>query len=188
MKALLIKGDRVYLRRMCRGDANSEYLSWLRDPEVTRYLEIRDMKYTLPLLRRYVSKTISDEKNLFLAVILKKSRLHIGNIRLGPIDRQNSNAAIGVMIGAKQYWGKGYGTEAVGLVVRYAFDKLKLHRVYAGCLVSNVNSARLFEKLGFVREAIFRQHRYYEGRFVDVVQYGRLVSEYKAPQQSPFPK
>ena len=84
-----------------------------------------------------------------------------------------------MMIGEKSMWGKGYGTEATRLVVRYAFEELHLNRVQLHVYEYNLRGVRVYEKVGFRREGVLRQEHMYDGRFWDTVVMAILREEWE---------
>jgi RimJ/RimL family protein N-acetyltransferase len=168
----LLSGPRLYLREVLPADAGGRYLSWMNDPEVTRYLESRFFPTTAGSLRAYVEARLGDSDHLFLAIVLARGDRHIGNIKVGPIDRVHRHADVGILIGESDCWGQGYATEAIRLVVDHAFGALSLHRLTASCYAGNEASAAAFEKAGFVREGVRRDHYRSGGRYVDAVMLG----------------
>jgi RimJ/RimL family protein N-acetyltransferase len=110
-------GDRIYLREVRPFDVNDAYYRWMNDPEVTRFLESRMFPNPIETLRDYVAAKLGDRNNVFLAIVTKEGGRHIGNIKLGPVDWVHRLGDIGLMIGEREYWGKGYATEAIRLVV-----------------------------------------------------------------------
>lgn len=173
-KLLRLEGPRLYLRPVRLEDANETYLRWLRDPEVVRYLEARLIAHTPESLQRFVTTLSADPAHVFLAIVLKAGDRHIGNIKLGPIHEFHRCGDLGLFIGEKVCWGKGYATEAIVRLARYAFQELKLHKLTAGCYGINRASARAFAKAGFVIEGIRPRHFNCEGRYVDAVLLGLL--------------
>jgi ribosomal-protein-alanine N-acetyltransferase len=169
-----LSGRRVYLREVRPEDVNENYYRWMSDPDVTRFLESRFFPNSLASLRQYATDKQGDRDNVFLAILLHENHRHIGNIKLGPIDWIHRRGEVGILIGEKDCWGKGYAAEAIGLLVDYAFDRLNLHKVTAGCYATNEGSTRTFEKAGFVREGLRKQHCFCEGSYVDVVLLGRV--------------
>jgi ribosomal-protein-alanine N-acetyltransferase len=169
-----LQGERLYLREVRPSDVNENYYRWMNDPEVTQYLESRFYPNSMESLREYVAGKRGDRNNVFLAIILKDGDRHIGNIKLGPIDWIHRIGDIGILIGERDCWGKGYATEAIGLVVDYAFRVLNLHKLTAGCYDLNQGSAQAFQKVGFVIEGIRKQHYYCSGKYVDVIMMGIL--------------
>lgn len=162
-----LAGQRVRLRPLALRDANGVYLAWLNDPEVRRYLTTGSFPVTLKALRRYVTERINRPDILFLAICDRRSGRHVGNIKLEPINWIYRTATLGLMIGDRRAWGRGYATEAIRLVVRHSFDRLNLRKVSAGLIASHVGSLRAFRKAGFVVEARHRGEVVIDGRPVD---------------------
>jgi [ribosomal protein S5]-alanine N-acetyltransferase len=169
-----LSSRRLYLREVRLEDVNADYYRWMSDPEVTRFLESRFFPNTMESLRQFVTSTQGDRNNVFLAIVLQEQDRHIGNIKLGPIDWIHRRGEVGILIGEKDCWGKGYAAEAINLLADYAFDRLNLHKVTAGCYATNEGSTRTFEKAGFVREGLRKQHCFCEGSYIDVVLLGKV--------------
>ncbi len=116
-----IETPRLILRTLRSPDVGEEYMAWLSDPEVTRYLEIRFTVQTIQGAREFISAMNASEDSLFLGMFLKSSATHIGNIKLGPMDWHHRRGDIGLVIGDGVHWGKGFATEAInkpGLAIR----------------------------------------------------------------------
>jgi len=169
-----IEGERIYLREVRPSDVNENYYSWMNDPEVTRYLESRFYPNSMEGLHEYVASKLGDRDNVFLAIVLKEGDRHIGNIKLGPINWIHRLADVGILIGEKACWGKGYATEAIRLVANYAFRMLNLHKLTAGCYELNQGSAKAFQKAGFVIDGVRKQHHYCDAAYIDAVLLGML--------------
>jgi RimJ/RimL family protein N-acetyltransferase len=148
----------------------------MNDPEITSFLESRFFPISVESLRQYVADRQKDRDSVFLAIVDKKQDLHIGNVKLGPIDWIHRRAEIGILVGEKTLWGRGYATETIKLVVNYAFRVLDLHKVTAGCYENNLGSQKAFEKAGFQVEGVRRRHSFWEGQYVDVVLLG-IINE-----------
>jgi [ribosomal protein S5]-alanine N-acetyltransferase len=153
----MVPGERVSLRPVTVDDCTPRYVEWLRDPEVNRYLETRWVEQTLETVRAFVEAAERDSASHLLAIIDSETQLHIGNIKIGPVNAHHLCADISYFIGERTFWGRGYATEAVRLASGIGFDRLELHRLQAGIYASNVGSARALEKAGYVREAVFEQ-------------------------------
>ncbi len=167
-------GERLYLRPAGPGDVTGAYVRWMNDPEVVQYLETRFMRHTAESLRDYVQKVSADADAFFFAVVLKEGDRHIGNIKLGPLNRVHRFADIGLMIGEKDCWGKGYAAEAIQVLSEFAFGQLKLHKLTASCYETNQGSARAFQKAGFVVEGVRKRHFRCRDHYVDGILLGKL--------------
>lgn len=169
---LKLESERIYLKLMEDKDINKSYLSWINDPAVNRFLESRFKKWTLRNLRKYVNDMQNNRDSLFFAIILKDRGRHIGNIKIGHINRIHKFADIGILIGDKSCWGKGYAKEAIKLVADYAFRSLKLHKLTAGAYATNAGSVKAFRKAGFSIEGVRLKHYRESAGYVDCVLMG----------------
>ena len=116
------------------------------------------------------------------AVVLREKGELCGSISL-MINPRDANAELGYWIGLP-YWGRGYATEAAREVVRYGFEQLWLHRIYAAHFGNNPASGRVLRKIGMAYEGTRREHHRKWGEYEDRVEYGLLVSEWQAAQRS----
>ena len=167
-------GNSIYLREVQLSDVNDNYFHWMTDPEITQYLESRFFPISKSYLQNYVKEKREDENSVFFSIILKENHHHIGNIKLGPIDWIHRLSDIGIIIGEKECFGKGYATEAIGLLIEYAFNILNLHKLTAGCYAKNKGTERAFTKNGFKIEGIRKKHLFFKGRYTDAVDMGLI--------------
>jgi ribosomal-protein-alanine N-acetyltransferase len=162
-----IYGEAVELRPIDQKHADGPYVSWLRDEKVTRFLEARFTDYDNARLRDYIRAENERLNAVLFGIFLTAGDRFIGTIKLSQIRIGHRNCEIGLMIGDKTEWGKGYATVAIRLACRYAFDSLKLHKVTAGCYSDNPSSARAFLKAGFTQEGRLRDDRISKDGWVD---------------------
>mgnify|MGYP003999572533 FL=1 len=175
---LFIKGDSVYLRPVNENDLSGNYMRWLNDKEVTRFMVFGDSPITLESMKDYLN-TLKNDNSLLLAVIMADDDRHVGNIRIGPIDEHSNRSDTGIMIGDRSVWGKGIASSAMRLALNYSFNGLNLRRITLGVMSENVKAMKLFESLGFVREGCLRAHLLCNGIYQDVLLYGLMAEEYK---------
>ena len=168
------------LRNLGEGDIDARYLSWLQDEEVGRYLELRLERHDLVQVTEYVRQMNESDQNLFLGIFEKKNNVHIGNLKIGPINFFHKRAEIGLLIGEKSCWGKGLASEAIRRACMYAFDNLGLKKVFAGYYSGNNRSGRSFEKVGFKKEGRLRSHwKNIDGEREDQILIGCFAEELK---------
>src|SRR5260370_22360467 len=110
-----IVGERIFLEPLNPENFSSDYASWMQNQEVLRYLTGRTKAYSHQELKDYIIKMNESDANYFFGIFLKRGNLHIGNIKIGSIDPMHQFADIGLLIGNKNEWGKGYATEAISL-------------------------------------------------------------------------
>ena len=171
----MLESGRLLLRPVELTDANETYRSWMNDPAVMQYTESRFQTHSLEQIRQYVLSVQADTSSRFFAIIEKASGKHIGNIKIGHIHPVHRHGDVGIIIGDKASWGKGYATESLQLVAGFAGRNLKLHKLTAGIYANNLGSLQAFLKAGFVLEGRFASHWFCDGEFVDGLQVGLLL-------------
>ena len=171
----MIEGERIRLRKIELTDVNEDYRAWMNDPEVVRYTESRFRTHSLEDIRAYVQSVRSDANSVFFAIIEKETGKHIGNIKIGHMLPVHRTADVGVIIGDRNCWGKGYATEALKLTAAYAAEPLKLHKLWAGIYADNPGSIQAFRRAGFVEEGRFARHWFSGPDYVDGLQMGLLL-------------
>jgi RimJ/RimL family protein N-acetyltransferase len=160
-------GDRIYLGPILKEDLPAVTV-WINDPEVSQFLEV-SAPMTLQDEEKWLAN-LSDKRasDAVFSIRLKETNESIGHIGLHRINFKDRVAMAGSFIGRKDLWGKGYGSEALMLLLEYAFNTLDLHKVSAEVYSFNPRSKRCLEKCGFVVEGLQKEHRYRRGRRVDV--------------------
>jgi RimJ/RimL family protein N-acetyltransferase len=154
----VIETKRLYLRALSEKDATSNYVNWLNNPEVNRYLETRHSVQSISSCKAFIRQCNEDESAHLYGVFLKDGERHIGNTKLGFINEQYARGELSLFIGDKTYWGKGLAGEVVQALTQYGFKKLGLERIEAGCYEENMASLRVFLKTGYTVEGFKRSH------------------------------
>lgn len=178
MKQPLLAGKKLILRPFEPSDLGEEYLGWLNDPEVTRYLGVGREPATLESVRRYVEGFRGSDTGFLFAIVDRQTGKHIGNVTLNHIHRVNKTADTGLMIGDKAFWGRGYAFEAWVLLIEYAFSKLELRKIIAGAVAGNEASLSVLRRLGFREEGVLREEFFLNGKYLDTVRLGLLQHEF----------
>lgn len=172
-----LRTRRLLLRTLTTADADDIYLGWMRDPEINQFLESRFAEHSLESLGQFIASRNTGADELLLGICLGDGR-HIGNIKLGPVNWHHQTAAVGLLIGERDCWGKGYGSEAIIGVTTHAFGGIGLEKLYAGCYATNVGSARAFVKAGWGEEGRSKGHWRSHGTREDNLQFGITRSEW----------
>ena len=127
--------------------------------------------------QRFERRITEPENDFDMFGIMVEGRL-VGNVQLALIDQKERRAAVGIVLGEKQVWGRGIGSTALRLLLDYAFTVRSLERVYAEVYGFNTRSRRLMERIGFQQEGILRQHEIHNGVRQDMYIFGMLKPEF----------
>ncbi len=176
----MILGNEIRLRALEKEDL-PRCVAWLNDPEVTAGLQITT---PLSLLQEEawfekILKHPVEEQPLAIEVLLKGTWTHIGITGFDTINWLSRCAEVGIFIGEKTFWNQGWGTRAMRLMLRYAFNTLNLNRVKLYVYETNRRAIQSYKKAGFVEEGRMRQDRFINGQYVDAVFMGILRSEWQ---------
>lgn len=179
---MMLTGDRV---RLCAVESEAmakAFARWSRDSE---YRRLQDSEPAFPIgvaeaREQYADDTPSANGFRFAIRTLEPDRL-IGFLGLW-LNWPHRDAWLGIGIGDRADWGKGYGSDALRLALRYAFDELNLQRVSLTVLGANPRAHRAYEKAGFVVEGRARRQSRYDGQRVDEVYMGILREEWERLQ------
>ena len=174
-----LQGSRVLLRPLTISDLSGPYARWLNDYEVTRFLETGAFPTTKQSLERYFHQVAQQPDNVLLAIIERATSTHIGNIKLGPIHSIHRRADLGILVGEKRVWGRGYGGEAIELMLAYGFDRLNLHKITLRVYANHHAAVKLYQKLGFIIEGTLQEQLFRDGTFHDKYVMGLLEQSYR---------
>jgi RimJ/RimL family protein N-acetyltransferase len=175
----MVYGERVRLRATERDDVKKFYV-WVNDPDVARYLSLYLPLSTVDEENWFeaMTKREQSEKTLVIEVPDSNAWKMIGNCGVFGIDSVSRSAELGIMIGEKDEWNKGYGTETMLLLARHCFETLNLNRTFLHVYAENQRARRSYEKAGFVEEGRLREGVYKNGKYDDVIVMGLLRSEW----------
>jgi [ribosomal protein S5]-alanine N-acetyltransferase len=144
------------------------YVGWLNDPEVVRYSEQRHRIHTLESCRSYWLSFSGTPHYFWAIVIADGTPGHIGNIN-AYVDQENRLADVGILIGEKMAWRRGYGLEAWRAICDYLLNEGGMHKVTAGTLADNTGMLKIMEKAGMIEDGRRYRHYLFETREVDVI-------------------
>jgi RimJ/RimL family protein N-acetyltransferase len=177
----MLRGKRVILGPIKREYIDS-FLKWFNDLEITQYL----VAYR-PMTRMDEEEWMENLKNrendiLFGITILTEdgTEILIGNCGIHRIDWKNRVAEIGIAIGEKEYQNRGYGTEALELLVDYGFNTVNLNRLELYTYSYNIRALKSYKKVGFIEEGRRRQFIWSKGKYHDAILMGILAEDWNA--------
>lgn len=179
----MIFGERIRLRAIERDDLPM-FVSWINDPEVRAGLQL-----FLPISMAQeemwfesVLKRSLETQPMVIEVQELDKWVPIGDTGMFDHDTQAHSAELGIMIGNKAYWNKGFGTEAIELMLKHCFETLNLNRVSLRVYENNLGAIRCYEKAGFVHEGRQRQGVFRSGKYLDVLMMSVLKEDWKKEQ------
>jgi RimJ/RimL family protein N-acetyltransferase len=183
MKNKTISGEKINLRPLLKSDMKLMQ-KWHNDKEIMRLFAITrstNEDYWLSSFERMVK----DKSILFFGITLKEDNRLIGYVHLEHIIWSHRLCRdTGILIGEKEEWSKGYGTEAMRLLIKYAFEELGLHRLELMTFTFNKRGLRVWEKCGFKKEGIMRKARLSDGEWHDLIFFSLLEDEYEDNKNS----
>jgi RimJ/RimL family protein N-acetyltransferase len=176
----MIYGQRIRLRHIERTDLE-KYLEWINDPEVRHALATflpmsmaeEEIWFEASLERDPLKRPFAIELNE------NGEWIHIGGCGFHEINERARHAELGIMIGAKEYWGQGLGADVMSTLMEYGFSTLNFRRIYLRVFEFNQRGLGLYKKLGFVEEGRLRQDCFRKGRYWDTILMGMLRSEWQ---------
>jgi len=173
-----LEGKDVYLRPLIIEDANGSYVNWFNDPQVCEGNSHHRYPYTKQAALNYIEEAQRFDKALILAIVERETQKHVGNISLQKIDLVARTAEFAIVIGEREFWGKGFSKQASRLLLDHAFLTLNLNRVYCGTYENNIAMQNLAKYLGMKEEGRRRKATYKLNRYLDILEYGVLKEEF----------
>jgi len=169
----MLDGKQIYLRPLTLEDVTDEYITWMNDYEIVKYTESRFINHTRDTTEEFV-RNANNPTTYTFAIIAKDKNKHIGNIKLGEINRHHKYGDVGLIIGVKEYFGRGIATECIELVTAFAFKDLSLHKVWCGIYSLNTGSIKAFQKAGWDIYATEPEKCFFEDKYIDCVYMHKL--------------
>ncbi len=181
----MIEGEHVRLRKLERADLPLLH-GWMNDRDVMAWARFSpDHMVSLSALEKdYEKELVGEDRERTTFIIEERAAGRpIGWCTVRTGDRKHVSANVGIGLGEKVLWGKGYGSEAVGLLLGIVFDQQAWHRAELYTLADNVRAIRSAQKCGFRRCGLEHESVYYDGAYHDVVEMEQLRSEWHAPKR-----
>ncbi len=183
MKHPFLLGNKVYLRALEKEDISGNYFQWFNDQEVCRFNSHGRFPNNMEKMEAYLHRAYTDPSLVVFAIISRKNDVHVGNISLQGINLIDRSAEYAIILGEKDYWGKGIAKESSDLILHHGFMNLNLNRIYCGTTDDNIAMQKLAVYMGMTEEGRRREAIYKNGVYHDIVEYGILCREYFSKQQ-----
>jgi diamine N-acetyltransferase len=175
-----IIGEKVALGPI-RRDLVPLYLRWINDFEVTRTLGIGWRPMTLEAEEQWYERATKGESGAMFTIYERLTMRPIGNTGLHDIDHFHRTAEFGLLIGEKDLWGRGYGTEVTRLMLDYGFNGLALHNIMLRVHSMNERGIRAYRRAGFREFGRLREAVRIGGRVFDTIYMDCLATEFDSP-------
>lgn len=172
----------IYLRPITDEDT-SLIVAWRNSDAVRSRFIYREL-FTEEGHRSWLKNMVETGKAIQTIVCDLETDKPLGSVFLRDVDRKHNKAEYGIFLGEAQARGRGVGTAAAKLMLRYAFCEEKLHRVFLRVLADNAQAIRSYEKAGFVREAYLRESVYLDGTYNDVILMSVLDWEWRKEHET----
>ncbi|QOR64900.1 GNAT family N-acetyltransferase [Cytobacillus suaedae] len=173
------ESPKVQIRELTLEDVEDRY-QWYLDKEVTKHLNLPE-KYP-PFSREethsWIEMCINKTNGYEQKAIVTEEGKHIGWVDLKNIDKMNRHAELGIAIGDKNYWGKGFGLAAMKEMLIWGFNELGLNKIWLRVEVDNDKAIKSYIRMGYVEEGILRQDRFRNGEFIDRLRMSILKQEF----------
>lgn len=141
-----IKGEKIYLKPISVNHAKT-FIKWFDDPEVIKYTIIKPM--TLAEEIKWIKERKENKKDEIWCIFIKTTGELIGNVGAHNLDNPNKYFNVGIVIGKKKYWGKGYGTDAFKTLIKYLFEKKRARKLILDVRRENKAAIQVYKKCGF---------------------------------------
>lgn len=171
-----LKGDRVFLAPIRLEDADL-YCRWLAEAELALNITMFEKQFPLQKEEKLLAKLIESNAQMF-SIVLNETEQLIGSCSLFDLDHLDRKAELGIMIGEKSCWNKGYGFEAIKLLLDYGFNILNLNNIYLKVFEYNKRAIACYRKVGFMISGRHRQARIIMGKKYDEIFMDILSEEF----------
>ena len=168
---------KIILKELNVSMVSSKYLQWMKSKNIMCYTEQRFSKHSIPKIINFVKATKKSKNNYVygIFIIINNRKIHVGNIKLGPINFNHNYADISYFIGDVKFQKLGIGTIAIKKVLEIAKRKFKLKKIFAGIYSNNVNSKKILLKNKFVLEGTFKKKFIYENKRIAELVYSKNI-------------
>lgn len=170
-----ISGEHIYLSPVNPEDTE-QFTRWVNDPAVAKKLGMYHRNFSLPTEQKFLEQMAGDD--YAFAIVLHEGDRLLGSISLMEVSFPAGSAVLGLFIGDAGQRGKGYGTEAIRILLAYAFDTLNLQNIMLTVNADNAQGIACYQKAGFKEFGRRRNAGYKDGVYFDVVYMEILRSDF----------
>lgn len=177
MKGVYINGGNFYLRAINKEDVDT-IRYWADDYQVTRYLSRGLFPSNLEVAQQQYEQMVSASNEVEMLIVDTETNQPLGITGIHSINWVARSAEFRILMGAKDFWGKGIGSAVAQLLTAYGFQKLNLNKVWLGVASANKRAYHSYVKAGYKKEGVLRQEVYRNGKYYDAIRMSILRNEY----------
>ena len=173
-----INGENLYLKKININDISDDFMLWFEDDELMKYYTNSKSKITKESLLKSIQEGERDNNSFTYGVFYKENNVCIGTIKLGPINHIHKISDLVVLLGNKEYHGKGLAVEAIQLGNKLAFESYDIRKLYGGMYENNISSIKAYTRAGWVIEGTLKGHYLENGAPIDRIEVGCFNPKY----------
>ena len=172
---MILKGEKILLRPLKETDFE-KYYEWHSDDTIRFQASMHPFVVSERNESEWFENAIKDlsNKRVIFSIVFVETDELIGYFMLNDINLINKNASLGIVIGEKQYQGKGLGKEIIKLGTDYGFNNLGLEKISLDVVNENIFASKLYKKLGFMNEGLFVKHYFFNGSYYDIMRMAKF--------------
>ena len=174
----MYEGKLIRLRAYRKEDIK-DALEYVNDPEIKRSMMPGiPFLYTLEDEEKWYQTNTALKDTYNFAIETLEDKKYLGGCGVNEVDWKNSKVVVGIFIGDKEYWNKGYGTDAMNVLIKFVFEQMNINKIKLVVYSFNERAIKCYEKCGFQKEGVHRQEAYKDGRYYDEIVMGLLKEEW----------
>jgi RimJ/RimL family protein N-acetyltransferase len=179
LKNIILHGEQIDLTLITRQDIDRYFEAGFKecDDDINYYTGTTE-EFTKEMIKNYVSKIVDDETRYDFLIVDKNNNI-LGEVVLNEIDEDSHSSNFRICLFKSSLCGSGHGTQAIKLIIKFAFEVLHLHRVELEVYSYNIRAQKSYFKVGFIKEGIKREGELINGSYCDVIIMSMLESDYK---------
>jgi len=176
-----IQKKQIFLKQLTIKNYSKKYLNWMNDKKISEFTEQKLLKQNKKRIIEFICTKKKSKKDFLYGIFIKgvekfeDNLLHVGNIKLGPINFYHKNAFISYFVGDRNFWGMNIATIAIEKALVIAKKKFKIKKILACTYKNNVGSMKVLKKNGFLIEAEFKKHLIYKNKRVNEIFYAKFI-------------
>jgi RimJ/RimL family protein N-acetyltransferase len=168
LKSTVSRNGKVLIRPLKRSDLY-QLIKWLKNPEINKFLSSDFSDLDSEKEERWFREMSLSVNDFVFAIETRQEKKYIGNCGLHKINWDEKKADFGIAIGDKNYWGKGYGRDAIGAAIKFAFKKLGLEKIALSVYEYNKRAIKSYTKCGFKKKEILKKDHLYNNIYWDTI-------------------